>query len=137
MAAGALHSAALIDEGKLYTWLHNTDLPDAAGTGYTVSHDSSAHCRPKCVDALAGHRVVSVAAGWFCTFVVTDTGEHCTYPLAHSRGARVSPHPVCPETPKPAILAHAPQPKRSSSMRHHAVITAPRSALRPCLFFRV
>jgi alpha-tubulin suppressor-like RCC1 family protein len=85
VAAGAFHSAALTDEGKLYTWWDDcprelmTKEQWATGAGYPVpdfdSLDlSDAYCRPKCVDALAGMRIVSVAAGLDFTIVATDQG---------------------------------------------------------------
>jgi alpha-tubulin suppressor-like RCC1 family protein len=88
VAAGAFHSAALTDEGKLHTWWDDDrerdERDDAGGTGYPLPEDVDEYegipCRPRCVDTLAGMRVVSVAAGYKCTIVVTDTGA--------------APHPV-------------------------------------------
>jgi hypothetical protein len=81
VSVGMFHSAALTGEGKLYTWLHDKrawqDVRVAAGAGYPVSGRGFLEndlCRPKCVEALAGMRIVSVAAGYQFTIVVTDNG---------------------------------------------------------------
>jgi alpha-tubulin suppressor-like RCC1 family protein len=78
---GAFHSAALTGDGKLYTWWHDNlaclKEQDASGAGYPLpdlGDVKTAFCRPKCVEALAGMRIVSVAAGNRCTIVVTDKG---------------------------------------------------------------
>jgi hypothetical protein len=81
VSVGMFHSAALTGKGKLYTWLHDKrawqDGRVAAGAGYPVSGLGFVEndlCRPKCVEALAGMRIVSVAAGYQFTIVVIDNG---------------------------------------------------------------
>jgi hypothetical protein len=83
VVAGALHSAALTDEGKLYTWFHDDNAFDhergiGAGAGYPppdLGDVDNALCRPRCVEgALAGMRIVSVAAGQKYTIVASDQG---------------------------------------------------------------
>jgi alpha-tubulin suppressor-like RCC1 family protein len=82
VAAGVGHSAALTDEGKLYTWWDDKDALEfprdgAAGAGYPLldlNDIEGALCRPRCVEALAGMRIVSVTAGYQFTVVATDQG---------------------------------------------------------------
>lgn len=82
VAAGACHSAAITDKGKLYTWWENehvleSERGSAVGAGYPLpelSDSKAALYRPRWVDALAGMRIVSVAAGMRCTIVATDGG---------------------------------------------------------------
>jgi hypothetical protein len=81
------HGPALTNDGKLYTWWEHEDalsddLGCAAGAGYPVPKRGSWKallCRPKCVEgALAGMRIVSVAAADEFTIVATDTGATFT-----------------------------------------------------------
>jgi hypothetical protein len=83
VASGAWHSAALTDEGKLYTWYHSEgaykrEQSSAAGAGYPLPPDlggiADALYRPRCVETLRGVRIVSVSAGVQYTLVATDTG---------------------------------------------------------------
>jgi hypothetical protein len=76
VAAGWGHSAALTDEGRLYTrGRHAVGVRSrrrrssaVVGVGYTLADlgdCEGAVCRPRCVEtALAGVRIVSVAAGY-------------------------------------------------------------------------
>jgi hypothetical protein len=81
VAAGTFHSAALTNEGKLYTWWENKVVSQgkdgAGGAGYPPPDPGDvegASCRPSCVEALAGIRIASVAAGQNCTIAATDQG---------------------------------------------------------------
>jgi hypothetical protein len=79
VSAGGFHSAAITDEGKLYTWLHCQDAftfskSGAVGAGYPLTDLEGILYRPRCVEALAGMRIVSVAAGYMCTIVATNAG---------------------------------------------------------------
>jgi hypothetical protein len=89
VAAGGWHSAALTDEGKLYTWWDGKyecrRQSSGAGAGYPVpdvDDMESFLCRPRCVEALAGVRIVSVAAGEHYTIVATDEGVARHHPEA-------------------------------------------------------
>lgn len=82
-AAGNGHSVALTDEGQLYTWWDSTLAlqewveAGAAGAGYPLPElgdDRRALYRPRCVEAIAGMRIISVAAGLNFTIVATDEG---------------------------------------------------------------
>jgi hypothetical protein len=82
VSAGVLHSAAVTEEGQLYTWWENRlalakeEAAGAAAAGYPPPElgIKSAFRRPRCVEALAGMRIVSVAAGDGFTVVATDAG---------------------------------------------------------------
>ena len=69
IACGSSHSAAITSSGELYTW--------GCGEYGRLGHgDNVTQLRPKCVKALAGHRVVQVACGSrdAQTLALTDEG---------------------------------------------------------------
>jgi alpha-tubulin suppressor-like RCC1 family protein len=111
VAVGMNHCAALTGDGKLFTWLHDKrawDLRGASGAGYPLPDlgvAESALCRPKCVEALAGMRIVLVAAGAFLTIVAADEGVAWRTPLRlhmqlwTRRNPPVFPAPTAPTFP--------------------------------------
>jgi hypothetical protein len=71
ISSGAWHSAALTDDGKLYTWYENElayklEQSGASGLIYPLPPDlgglTGAFSRPRCVEAFAGMRIVSLSA---------------------------------------------------------------------------
>jgi alpha-tubulin suppressor-like RCC1 family protein len=87
MFVSTIYSAALTDDGKLYTWLHDSDVHDdeenfGLVAGYSFSDPSDVDvgvtCYPKCVEALAGMRIVSVAAGHI--YMIAATGNGMAFP---------------------------------------------------------
>jgi hypothetical protein len=83
VATGAWHSTVLTVDGKLYMWWDSIfalqgEQGGAAGAGYPSPDRADlegALCRPRCVEgALAGMRIVSVAAGKQYNIVSTDQG---------------------------------------------------------------
>jgi hypothetical protein len=110
VAAGAWHGAAITDDGKLYRWCDASDLEPGSAPGLgssppNLGHGRGALYRPRCVEALAGMRIVSVAAGYQCTIVATDQGTARRAPegCACNMGAS-----TCPEATMPAILPTRP-----------------------------
>jgi hypothetical protein len=121
VASGSWHSAALTDEGKLYTWWGTEyalkhQAQGAAGAGYplpSLDELKGALCRPRCVEALAGMRIVSVTAGYQFTVVATDQGEPTPAPATfvspqavetrgtHARDPTHPPHADRPPLPRP------------------------------------
>ena len=78
IAAGTgLTSAAVDEDGKLFTWgrarfgLVET-MPN--GLGYALDSQIESQLTPKSVEALSEDRVVGVALGWSFTLAVTDAG---------------------------------------------------------------
>ena len=75
IAAGACHVVLLTSDGEVLT--SGSWLLGRLGRGYEVTLDTEK--TPKRVDALAGKRIVQVAAGDEHTAVLTDTGELFTF----------------------------------------------------------
>jgi alpha-tubulin suppressor-like RCC1 family protein len=78
VAAGSRHSAAITDEGELYTWVHDEDAFEneygaGAETGLSLYAFEGALC-PECVYFPGSMRIVSVTAGDEFTVVATDEG---------------------------------------------------------------
>jgi len=85
IAAGKTTSAAVDENGRLYTWGQasrayneyvdeDEDEVNPGGLGYELDAETEYQTTPKRVDALSQHRVVGVALGVFFTLAVTDAG---------------------------------------------------------------
>jgi len=70
-------SAAVVEDGKLFTWGRATGIRDEtmpSGLGYALDSQTNSQLTPKWVDALSEDRVVGVALCYGFTLAVTDAG---------------------------------------------------------------
>jgi alpha-tubulin suppressor-like RCC1 family protein len=117
VAAGGWHSAALTDEGKLYTWwdephIFEYSLAGKIGAEYSlpdlglpaVGDIAGALFRPRCVEALAGMRIVSLSAGLEFTIVATDQGAAWHTPEGCACKLELAATPFSLDTPMPSAI---------------------------------
>jgi len=75
IAAGDNCTSAAVDEdGRLFTWGRAINYTESNGLGYALDSQTQSQLTPKWVDALSEDRVVGVALGYSFTLAVTDAG---------------------------------------------------------------
>jgi len=86
VAGTSLTSAAVDEDGKLFTWGRTKYFRDPtmpSGLGYALDSQTGSQLTPKRVEALSQDRVVGVALGSGFTLAVTDAGEVFSFGSSH------------------------------------------------------
>lgn len=113
VSAGLNHSAALTEDGRLFTW--GASAHGNFGLGYALPRGAGCRTAPHPVGgALAGLRVVAVAAGFDFTLAATETGA--AFSFGRSGRGRLG------HGGAPAEQGHQVLPRQIEGLRGHLVV---------------